>query len=212
MAAAILSGVDFRDEAHRLRCNPAGGALYRRSAGNGSVRISDGRYGLRRRQALQLGGVEENPRYLSTAAGADGRGFRSVPGSPSCVLHYDDLLRRVSVRGRALPVQLRPRRPDAGGNLAAGVESRPDRENPDARGQAVAVAARPSALPVQAGYLPVTMRTLIRIALLVAACLAAGCASQSPPRKVERQTDMLCLQDCLGTGGAREFCQDRCTD
>jgi hypothetical protein len=56
------------------------------------------------------------------------------------------------------------------------------------------------------------MRTLIRIALLAAACLAAGCAVQSPPRKVERQTDMLCLQDCLGTGGAREFCQDRCTD
>jgi len=58
----------------------------------------------------------------------------------------------------------------------------------------------------------VTLRTPIRIALLLAACLAAGCAAQSPARKLERQTDMLCLQDCLGNGGAREFCQDRCTD
>jgi len=56
------------------------------------------------------------------------------------------------------------------------------------------------------------MRTPIRIALLLSACLVAGCAAQSPARKVGRQTDMLCLQDCLGNGGAREFCEDRCTD
>src|SRR6266446_3353068 len=76
-----------------FRCAAAARALLCRAASDGGVRISDGRYGLRRRQALQLGGVEENPRYLPTAADADGRGFRSVPGSPSCVLHHDDLLR-----------------------------------------------------------------------------------------------------------------------
>ena len=56
------------------------------------------------------------------------------------------------------------------------------------------------------------MRATIRVTLLLAACLVAGCAGQSPPRKVERQTDMLCLQDCMGTGGSREFCEDRCTN
>src|SRR5882762_6043373 len=130
MSASSFPIWNVPNETFLFRCDAAARALLRRSTGDGGVRISDGRYGLRRRQALQLGGVEENPRYLPTAADADGRGFRSVPGSPSCVVHYDDLLRRVPVRGRALPVQFRPGRPDAGGNLAAGVESRPDRENP----------------------------------------------------------------------------------
>src|SRR5207302_689181 len=109
-------------------------------------------------------------------------------------------------------MHLGPRCPHSGRDPETRLESRSDRENSDARGQAVALAARPSALPVQAGDLPLTMRAPIRIALLLAACLVAGCAAQSPPRKVERQTDMLCLQDCLGSGGAREFCEDRCTD
>jgi hypothetical protein len=52
---------------------------------------------------------------------------------------------------------------------------------------------------------------MIRIALLLTV-FVAGCATQAAPPKVERQTDMLCLQDCLGTGGSREFCQDRCTN
>jgi len=58
---------------------------------------------------------------------------------------------------------------------------------------------------------------MIRAALLLAALLAAGCAAtpqpdQSPRPRAQRQTDMLCVNDCLGSGGAREFCQDRCTD
>ena len=55
------------------------------------------------------------------------------------------------------------------------------------------------------------MIAMIRIALLLAV-FVAGCTTQGPPRKVERQTDMLCLQDCMGTGGSRDFCQDRCTN
>ncbi len=30
--------------------------------------------------------------------------------------------------------------------------------------------------------------------------------------RVQRRTDMLCMNDCLGTGGARDFCQERCTN
>ncbi len=42
MSASILSGPDFHDEAHRLRCNAAGGTLLRRPAGDGGVRFQDG--------------------------------------------------------------------------------------------------------------------------------------------------------------------------
>src|SRR5439155_12889533 len=69
MSASIFIELDLHHETHRLRCNAAGGTFRRRAAGAGGVRFQGGRYGLRRRQALQLGGVEENPRYLPAAAG-----------------------------------------------------------------------------------------------------------------------------------------------
>jgi hypothetical protein len=34
---------------------------------------------------------------------------------------------------------------------------------------------------------------------------------QSAPN-APRRTDMLCMEDCLSTGGSRDFCQDRCTN
>jgi len=49
MSASILSGLDFRDEAHRLRCNAAG-ALCIAARRQWQCCISDGRHGLRRRQ------------------------------------------------------------------------------------------------------------------------------------------------------------------
>jgi hypothetical protein len=32
------------------------------------------------------------------------------------------------------------------------------------------------------------------------------------PQRVHRTSDMLCMQDCEGTGGTRGFCEDRCTN
>src|SRR2546429_7245685 len=57
---------------------------------------------------------------------------------------------------------------------------------------------------------------MIRATLLLAALLAAGCAAppqsdQSSRPRAQRQTDMLCMNDCLGSGGARAFWQDRFT-
>jgi len=61
----------------------------------------------------------------------------------------------------------------------------------------------------------------IRAAALLAALLACGCSA--PPRaepgadggggpRIKRQTDQLCINDCLGSGGTPSFCEDRCTD
>jgi len=46
------------------------------------------------------------------------------------------------------------------------------------------------------------------------ACLLClhGCASEARSSKVSRDgSDSLCVQDCLGNGGTREFCTDRCS-
>lgn len=53
----------------------------------------------------------------------------------------------------------------------------------------------------------------MRIGLLLAGLLCLyGCASNAPPSKVLRgDSDSLCVNDCLGTGGTREFCTDRCS-
>jgi len=41
---------------------------------------------------------------------------------------------------------------------------------------------------------------------------AAPSANKGAAPVLERQTDNLCMNDCLGTGGNRDFCQDRCTN
>jgi len=58
---------------------------------------------------------------------------------------------------------------------------------------------------------------IIRLASLAAVLFGCGCSA--PPAKdqgaaprMPRQTDMLCINDCLGAGGTRDFCQDRCTN
>jgi len=54
------------------------------------------------------------------------------------------------------------------------------------------------------------MRMCVLLACLL--CLQ-GCAGGTPPSKVLRGgSDSLCLQDCLGNGGTRQFCTDRCSD
>jgi len=55
------------------------------------------------------------------------------------------------------------------------------------------------------------MRTGLILIVLV---LAAGCASSSdrsttPPRRPG--IDTLCLNDCLGSGTTKEFCEERCS-
>jgi hypothetical protein len=53
----------------------------------------------------------------------------------------------------------------------------------------------------------------MRIGLLLVCLLClCGCAGNAQPSKVLRgDTDSLCVNDCLGTGGTREFCSDRCS-
>jgi len=57
--------------------------------------------------------------------------------------------------------------------------------------------------------------TALRLLFLgVAVCLQACSTPAPPPAPGARigQPDMLCVNDCLGTGGSRPFCQERCTD
>jgi hypothetical protein len=59
-------------------------------------------------------------------------------------------------------------------------------------------------------------RVLLLLSLLVAGLLCA-CASQpagepAGASKSRGMTDSLCLNDCLGSGATRSFCQDRCTN
>ena len=52
----------------------------------------------------------------------------------------------------------------------------------------------------------------MRICILLACLLCLqGCVSDKGGPKVLRgDADSLCVNDCLGTGGTREFCTDRC--
>jgi len=61
----------------------------------------------------------------------------------------------------------------------------------------------------------------MRARVILIALLAAGCSS-SPERPApsqppaasspkQRMVDTLCLNDCLGNNGSKEFCDDRCT-
>lgn len=43
------------------------------------------------------------------------------------------------------------------------------------------------------------------VLLFLSACAAA-------PSRIARQPDAMCVNDCLGAGGKREFCESRCSD
>jgi hypothetical protein len=51
----------------------------------------------------------------------------------------------------------------------------------------------------------------MRASLILIVLLVVGCASSSgsPPRRPG--TDTLCYDDCLGNGGNKQFCEDRCS-
>jgi len=49
----------------------------------------------------------------------------------------------------------------------------------------------------------------VLLVLFLAACSAAPGRASHP---IARQPDAMCVNDCLGAGGAREFCQSRCSD
>ncbi|HET7199717.1 MAG TPA: hypothetical protein VFI80_02745 [Burkholderiales bacterium] len=56
----------------------------------------------------------------------------------------------------------------------------------------------------------------MRAGMIVIVLLLAGCASPSdrgatPHRPASRGIDTLCMDDCLGAGGNKDFCEDRCT-
>jgi len=50
---------------------------------------------------------------------------------------------------------------------------------------------------------------LAGLCLLLAACESLNQGDSPPPKR--HPADMLCMSDCLGTGGNRDFCTDRCT-
>jgi hypothetical protein len=59
-----------------------------------------------------------------------------------------------------------------------------------------------------------------KLPFFVVALLVGGCSSlpkndepvgeKAAPPRVQRQTDQLCMSDCMGNGGQAEFCKDRC--
>jgi hypothetical protein len=55
---------------------------------------------------------------------------------------------------------------------------------------------------------------MIRFLVIIAALTALqGCSSNQPATgRIAREPDTMCVNDCLGTGGTREFCQSRCSD
>jgi len=48
----------------------------------------------------------------------------------------------------------------------------------------------------------------MRFALLF--LFLTGCAAASS--HIARQPDAMCVNDCLGAGGTKDFCQSRCSD
>ena len=61
------------------------------------------------------------------------------------------------------------------------------------------------------------MRTsIVLLALLAAACSSSpdrsAPSSQPPKASVPKRpgVDVLCLNDCLGSGATKELCEDRC--
>jgi len=57
--------------------------------------------------------------------------------------------------------------------------------------------------------------SVILIALAVAGCSYFPDRSGSPQRgaspSASRGIDTLCMNDCLGSNGTKEFCEDRCS-
>ena len=58
---------------------------------------------------------------------------------------------------------------------------------------------------------------MIRLLGIALVLLGAGCSSAPHPEKTGqggalREPDNMCLNDCLGHGGERRFCEERCTD
>ena len=60
----------------------------------------------------------------------------------------------------------------------------------------------------------------MRASVILIALAAAGCSyfsNRSEPAQhgtspsTPRGIDTLCLNDCLGSGATKEFCEDRCT-
>jgi hypothetical protein len=60
------------------------------------------------------------------------------------------------------------------------------------------------------------MRISVVLLALLAACSSSpdksAPGSQPPAASVPKRpgTDTLCLNDCLGNGGGKDFCEDRC--
>ncbi len=57
----------------------------------------------------------------------------------------------------------------------------------------------------------------ISLVLLATACSGLGLKDKSVREKpaqsgIARQPDHFCMEDCLGNGGDRQLCEDRCTD
>jgi hypothetical protein len=50
---------------------------------------------------------------------------------------------------------------------------------------------------------------MIRFGLVLLALLG-GCSTHAG--RIAREPDAMCVNDCLGAGGTKEFCQSRCSD
>lgn len=54
----------------------------------------------------------------------------------------------------------------------------------------------------------------MKLASLVLLLALSACAAAHPPSgsaPTPHTLDQMCVDDCLGTGGTREFCEDRCS-
>lgn len=58
---------------------------------------------------------------------------------------------------------------------------------------------------------PFVIALVLSISML-GACASASKSENSAPPRVLRQTDQMCMSDCMGNGGNSEFCSDRCTN
>ena len=61
---------------------------------------------------------------------------------------------------------------------------------------------------------------IVRASVILIALAVAGCsyfpnrsepAQQGTSPSTPRGIDTLCMNDCLGSGGTKEFCEDRCS-
>jgi hypothetical protein len=69
-------------------------------------------------------------------------------------------------------------------------------------------------------YKLVISRSIVRASVILIALAAAGCsyfpdrsepAQRGASSSATRSIDTLCMNDCLGSGATKEFCEDRCT-